>query len=96
MLIDKGITAGEVISMKLTSGEELVAKLVEETDRGFKVSKPLVLSIGQQGVGMIPFMFTLSPEKEVVINRSSVIAAQVTDIKFADQYTQGTTGIALR
>lgn len=96
MLIDKGMTAGEVISMKLSSGEELVAKLVEETDRGFKVSKPLVLSIGQQGVGMIPFMFTVNPEKEVVINRSSVIAAQVTDSKFADQYTQGTTGIALR
>ena len=96
MLIDKGMTAGEVISMKLSSGEELVAKLVEETDRGFKVSKPLVLSIGQQGVGMIPFMFTVNPEKEVVINRSSVIATQVTDNKFTDQYTQGTTGIALR
>lgn len=29
MLIDKGVSAGEVITLKLTSGEELVAKLVE-------------------------------------------------------------------
>lgn len=96
MLIDKGMSPGEVISMKLSSGEELVTKLVEETDAGYRVSKPLVLSVGQQGIGMIPFMFTVNPEKEVVINKTSVIAAQVTDKQFADQYTQGTTGIALR
>lgn len=96
MLIDKGMTAGEVISIKINSGEEIVAKLVEETDAGYRVSKPLVLSVGQQGIGMIPFMFTVNPEKEVVINKTSVIAAQVTDKQFADQYTQGTTGIALR
>lgn len=96
MLIDKGMTAGEVISIKINSGEEIVAKLVEETAAGYRVSKPLVLSVGQQGIGMIPFMFTVNPEKEVVINKTSVIAAQVTDKQFADQYTQGTTGIALR
>jgi hypothetical protein len=31
MLIDKGVSAGEVITLKLTSGEEIVAKLSEET-----------------------------------------------------------------
>ena len=30
MLIDKGISSGEVITFKLTSGEELVAKLIED------------------------------------------------------------------
>ena len=28
MLIDKGVAEGEVITLKLTSGEEIVAKLV--------------------------------------------------------------------
>ena len=31
MLIDKGVSAGEVVTLKLTSGEELVARLNEET-----------------------------------------------------------------
>jgi hypothetical protein len=96
MLIDKGIAAGQVISLKLTSGEELIAKLVEETGNGYKLSKPLVLSMSPQGIGMIPFMFTVNPDKELLIKKESVIALQSTDTQFADQYTQGTTGIALR
>jgi hypothetical protein len=96
MLIDKGISVGQVISLKLTSGEELIAKLVEETGNGYKVSKPLVLSMSPQGIGMIPFMFTVNPDKELVIKKESVITLQSTDTQFADQYTQGTTGIALR
>ena len=31
MLINKGVAVGEVITLKLTSGEELIAKLSEET-----------------------------------------------------------------
>jgi hypothetical protein len=30
MLISKGVAEGEVITLKLTSGEEIVAKLVED------------------------------------------------------------------
>jgi hypothetical protein len=96
MLIDKGVLAGEVVSFKLTSGEELIAKLVEETSTGYKVSKPLVLSMSQQGIGMIPFMFTVNPEKEVSISKNSVIVVANCDKQFADQYISGTTGIAMR
>jgi hypothetical protein len=96
MLIDKGVSAGEVVSLKLTSGEELIAKLIEETATGYKVSKPLVLSMSQQGIGMIPFMFTVNPEKEVNILKGSVIVIANCDKQFADQYISGTTGIAMR
>lgn len=96
MLIDKGISIGEVISLKLISGEEILAKLVEETDTEYKISKPLVLSVGQQGLGMIPFLFTVNPDKDLKISKSSVIVVTNTDKQFADQYLQGTTGIAMK
>jgi len=96
MLIDKGVSTGEVVSLKLISGEELIAKLAEETATGYKVSKPLVLSMNQQGIGMIPFMFTVNPEKEINISKTSVIAVANCDKQFADQYISGTTGIAMR
>lgn len=95
MLIDKGTTAGEVVSLKLNSGEEIIAKLVEETATGYKVSKPLVLSMNQQGLGMIPFMFTNDMEKDLVINKGSVIVITTCEQQFANQYIQGTTGIKL-
>lgn len=95
MLIDKGIAAGEVVTMKLTSGEEIVTKLVEETATGYKISKPLVLSMGPQGVGMMPYLFTGNPDKDLTLNQSSVTVITTTEKQFADQYIQGTTGIKL-
>lgn len=96
MLIDKGIASGDVVSMKLITGEEIITKLVEETSTEFKVSKPLVLSVGQQGMGMIPMMFTVDPEKDLKILKSSVVVISNTDKQFANQYLQGTTGIAMK
>lgn len=48
MLIDKGVSVGEVITLKLTSGEELVAKLTEETATYYKLSKPMVIGMGNK------------------------------------------------
>lgn len=95
MLIDKGVTVGEVVTFKLTSGEEVVAKLVEETDTHYKLSRPMVLSMTPQGVGMMPYLFTVSPDKEVKLNKSTITMVEATDKMFADQFIQGTTGIKL-
>jgi hypothetical protein len=95
MLIDKGVSAGEVITLKLTSGEEIVAKLVEETDSYFKVSRPLVIGHTAQGPGLMPYLFTVNPDKEIKILKPTVVVSEASDKVFADQYIQGTTGIKL-
>ena len=63
MLIDKGVTVGEVITLKLTSGEEIVAKLAAETDSHYKLSRPMVIGMGERGPGLMPYLFTVNPEK---------------------------------
>lgn len=95
MLIDKGVSEGEIVTLKLTSGEELVAKLLEDGPSFIKLSKPLVLSMSPQGIGMVPYLFTVSPDKEIKLNRGTVTVIEVTEKSFADQYIQGTTGIKL-
>lgn len=95
MIIDKGVSAGEVVSMKLASGEELIARLVEETSLGYRLSKPMVLSMSNQGIGMMPFMLTVDPEKDITISKSSVTVVLTSGKPFADQYLQSTTGISL-
>jgi len=95
MLIDKGLTSGSIVTMKLVNGEELIAKLVEETNLGYKISKPLTLSAGPKGLGMVPFLFTVDQEKDILINKESVMVITTTEQEFANQYTQGTTGIAM-
>jgi hypothetical protein len=95
MLIDKGVSVGEVITLKLTSGEELVAKLAEETSIYYKLSKPMVIGMGQQGPGLMPYLFTVSPEKEVKLLKNTVTVAEATDEVFAKQFLESTSGIKL-
>jgi hypothetical protein len=96
MLINKGMAKGEVVSIKLNSGEEIVARFEEETATGYKISKPTVITMTQQGIGLMPFMFTVDSEKDIVINHGSIVVISLTVKEFADQYLQGTTGIAMR
>ena len=95
MLIDKGVTEGEVVTFKLTSGEELVAKLIEDGPAYYKLSRPMVIGMGAQGPGLMPYLFTVHPDKEVKLNKGVVAMAEATDKQFADQFIQSTTGIKL-
>lgn len=95
MLIDKGVAVGEVITLKLTSGEEIVAKLAAETDSHYKLSRPMVIGMGERGPGLMPYLFTVNPDKEVKLSKITVTVAEATDKAFADQFVQSTTGIKL-
>ena len=95
MLIDKGVTEGEVITLKLTSGEEIVAKLVEDGLTYYKLKTPQVIGMGPKGPGLMPYLFTVDPNKEIKLLKTTVTVAEATDKAFADHFIQSTTGIAL-
>ncbi len=95
MLIDKGVAEGEIVSIKLTSGEEILTKLVEDGPLFYKLGKPMVLSMGPQGIGMMPYLLTANPDKDIKLFKSTVTVVEATDKSFADAYIQQTTGIKL-
>jgi hypothetical protein len=95
MIIDKGVSVGEVITVKLTSGEEIVAKLTEETASYYKLSKPMVIGMGQKGPGLMPYLFTVNPNKDIKLLKQTVTVAEATDEVFAKQFIESTSGIAL-
>lgn len=95
MLLEKARASGDVVTVKLTSGEEIVARFEEETATGIKVTKPMMLSISQQGVGMMPYLFTVNPSTPIVFNYSAISVLSSTDGDFAKQYTTSTTGIQM-
>ncbi len=94
MLFEKPVTTGDVVSIKLVNGEEIIARLEEETSEHVKISKPLSVTLGPQGLGMIPFMF-LSSKDTVTLKQTHILAMGPSKKDAADQYMQGTTGIAL-
>lgn len=95
MLIEKQIAIGDVVTLKLISGEEIIARYDGETAEHVKVEKPLALISGGQSLGMVPWIF-LGDSTTVKINKFGIIAGPILSKKdAASQYLQGTTGIAL-
>jgi hypothetical protein len=95
MLIETPYKIGDTVSFKLTSGEEIVARLEAESDQTFTLHKPLVLIASQQGLGLAPFMFSVSPESKFHLQSRSVSCIAKTEQEIASQYTQQTTGLAV-
>lgn len=95
MLINKGYSVGDIISLKLINGDEIIARFEEETTDTITIAKPLALTFAGQGLGMIPWMF-LGEKETYTLQKSHVFATSSTKKDAADQYLQGTTGIALR
>jgi hypothetical protein len=93
LLEKKGFNEGDVVSMKLSSGEELVAKFVSEDSDSYKIEKTLMLAMSQKGLGMAPYMMTVNPDSKLNINKRSVIVIAQSDSDIAAQYTLQTTGI---
>jgi hypothetical protein len=55
----------------------------------------MVIGMGQQGPGLMPYLFTVNPDKDVKLFKKTVTMAEATDKSFADQFIQSTTGIKL-
>ena len=95
MLIEKGFGTGDVVSLKLVNGDEIIARYEEESDATVKISKPLAITLGPQGLGMIPWMF-LGSKDSYTLNKNHVFAMVASKEEAAKQYMEGTTGIALQ
>ena len=95
MLIEAPYKNGDTVSLKLSTGEEIVARLEEESGSHYQLHKPMVLVAGQQGLGLAPFMFSVNPDSKFRINASVVTCILKTEKELASQYMQQTTGIAV-
>ena len=95
MLISKGFSNGDIISLKLINGDELIARFESETAEDITIDRPLALTMAREGLGMIPWMM-LGDKSSITLKKSHVFAVLSSQKDAADQYMQGTTGIALR
>jgi hypothetical protein len=95
MLIETPYKVGDTVSFKMSSGEEIVARLEEENDKSFTLKKPMVLIAQQQGLGLAPFMFSVSPDAKFVLQANAVSCVAKTEAEISKQYTSQTSGITL-
>ena len=97
MLSVQPFKSGDVVVIKLVTGEEIITKLVEPDVTSYSISRPLVFTMHPQTgqPALIPWLMSLNPKdpKPVVINKSAVVGMTTPAKEIADSYTQVTTGI---
>jgi len=87
-------TAGDVVSLKISNGDEIIARFESETDNSITIKKPLAIAAGPQGLGMMPWIF-LSNSEVFTLNKNHVYVISLAKKEAASQYMQGTTGITI-
>ena len=84
----------EIYTIKLASGEEIVTKIIEETDDALEVDQPIMVVVSQQGIQLMPGLFTNNNEKTVTINKSSCVMTGPTREDVRTNWIEATTGIS--
>ena len=94
MLLEKSkFSEGDIISLKLSNGDEVLGKYIKEDMYTMTVRSPLMLAMTQKGPAMAPIMMTVEPDREYSINKNNIMFQGSTVKEIADQYTYQTTGI---
>jgi hypothetical protein len=89
---------GDVVTLKMSSGEELLGAYVSEDNTSYIIDRPVTLSVGPKGgPALTPYLMTVNPAntRNLKINKSLVVCVANTDKELADQYTSALSGIAL-
>ena len=74
MLINKtNYAVGEIVAFKLVNGDEIVAKIVDQTGFGWTIHKPCTVMPSNQGLGLIQSLFSADINKNVELKAEHVM-----------------------
>lgn len=93
MLVTKGYQEGDIVSFKLITGDEIVARIVDAGPQGFEVAKPCTVMPSSQGMGLIQSLFTADADVNVVLQKEHVIMHAPAIDAMQKHYIKTTTGI---
>ena len=89
---------GDVVTLKMSSGEELIGCYINDDTNSYVIDRPVTLSVGPKGgPALTPYLMTVNPAntRNLKINKALVVCVANTDRELADQYTSALSGIQL-
>lgn len=93
MLVSKTYSAGDIVSFKLITGDEIVARIESiETDY-YEISKPCTVMPSAHGMGLIQSLFTADADVNIRLQRSHIIMHATSIDQMQKHYIKTTTGI---
>lgn len=85
----------KIVSFRISTGDELIGKIVSFNREFVTLNKPCSLMIQQDGIGLVPATMLGDPDKPVTYQRSSIVAHMEPNEKFLEVYEQHITTIEL-
>jgi hypothetical protein len=95
MLVQKQNDSPYIAVFKVSTGEEFVCKVADETTDTWVIEHPLCMVATQQGMQFAPFMMMVDPKGRLSLSKSMVIVKADAITALESQYESITTGIAL-
>lgn len=95
MLVEAKYKVGDIITVALISGQEVLGKLVKEDDVYTTIKRPLTLAVGPQGAAFQPFTMTGESDGDVDIKSSKVVALLKSNKETSDAYRAATSGLVV-
>ena len=93
MLLSKGYQDGDIVSFKLSTGDEIVARIISTDSDSFEISKPCTVMPSAQGMGLIQSLFTADADVNVRLQKQHVIMHAPSIDQMQKHYIKTTTGI---
>lgn len=93
LVSNKKFDQGDVVTIKLLSGEEVLGKFVSQCDTSITLDKALMIAMTAKGPAMAPVLITVDPDKPLEFAKSGISIIAPTQLEIANQYIYQTTGI---
>jgi hypothetical protein len=83
----------EIYTIRLSNGDEIVTKIIGETESEYEVKTPLTVIPGPQGIQLVMSLFTADPDKMVILQKNHISMIAPSQDRVRDGYIETTTGI---
>ena len=93
MLVSKIYSPGDIVSFKLITGDEIVARIELVDTEWFEISKPCTVMPSPQGMGLIQSLFTADADVNVRLQKGHIVMHAPSIDQMQTHYIKTTTGI---
>lgn len=89
------LETNEIYTFKTAGGEEIIARVMDQSQSWIAISNPVAVAPTPQGMGLVPGLFTADPQQQTQLNIDNVVLIARTDESVRAKYIEATTGITV-
>ena len=92
LILNETFKNGDIVSIKLSSGEEIIGKLIDNSDKDVTVNMPMLVGLCAEGIELSVFLLSASHPHNLQVTRNHIIAMTHCDSVIADSYHEQIAG----